>query len=247
MGFAAELSPITFLQGSYKQQTAIYSINDVDIVVLCNLTYPGTPRGGGKSYGRDEIFRIIAAPLLGDGRYRGKVRFGPRSMCIKVDLGIKVEILPVVFKTGNAHQAWLSIKNSEERTEGNFIPSIKVLKHIRSLFGLKAVSFHIECLLYFLADALFLGAPADYLASIFRKIAAHKPEAWYGTRCITPCGDRDIFTESEWGAQDWWKFHERISWCSTLAEGAIVTQREDQAIEWWQAILGKDYFPARVA
>ena len=36
-GYAAVLSPICFLQGSYKQQTAIYTINDVDIVVLCSL------------------------------------------------------------------------------------------------------------------------------------------------------------------------------------------------------------------
>jgi hypothetical protein len=200
-GPAAELAPITFLQGSYKQQTAIYTINDVDIVVLCKLWYPGAPGGFGKSYGRDEIFRIIAAPLFADGRYHDKVRFGPQSMCVKVDLGIKVEILPVVFKAGNAdsnaepfmlyrpesgkwengfaryHQQWLSIKNADNRTQGNFIPAIKVLKHIRSLLGLTAVSFHIECLLYFLADAVYLGGPADYLASVFRTIAAYKPEA----------------------------------------------------------------------
>ena len=121
-------------------------------------------------------------------------------MCIKVNLGIKVEILPVVFKTGTTdpdrepfvlyrpgtkswedgfaryHQSWLSIKNATDRTEGNFIPAIKVLKHIRSLFGLTAVSFHIECLLYVLADSAFLGGPADYLASVFRAVAAYKPE-----------------------------------------------------------------------
>lgn len=266
-GPAAELAPITFLQGSYKQQTAIYTINDVDIVALCKLSYPPTQGGLGKSYSRDDIFRIIAAPLLADGRYRDKVKFGPQSMCIKVDLGIKVEILPAVFKTANTgqldpdiepfvlyrpeagkwedgfaryHQAWLSIKNADNRTHGNFIPAIKVLKHIRSLLGLKSVSFHIECLLYFLDDANYVGGPADYLAAIFRKIAAHKPEDWYGTKCMTPCGDRDIFSGSEWTSADWWKFHERISTCSTLAEGAIVTQRENQAIEWWQAILGKD-------
>src|SRR5438128_1289052 len=63
-GPAAELAPVTFLQGSYRQQTAIYEINDVDIVALCKLWYPGNGIGGGRNYGRDEIFRIIAAPLL---------------------------------------------------------------------------------------------------------------------------------------------------------------------------------------
>jgi hypothetical protein len=269
-GPAAELQPITFLQGSYRQQTAIYSINDVDIVALCKLSYPGSPGGYGKSYSRNEIFRIIAAPLLADGRYRDKVKFGPQSMCIKIDLGIKVEILPVVFKAGTAdpntepfvlyrpernqweegfaryHQGWLSLKNSANRTQGNFIPAIKAFKHIRSLFGLSAVSFHIECLLYFLADSFFLGGPADYLASIFRVIAASKPEEWYETKCMTPCGDRNIFTVTEWQAQDWWKFHELISKCLRMAEIAITAATERVAIEAWQAILGNNFFPARV-
>ena len=273
-GPAAALAPITFLQGSYRQQTAIYTINDVDIVALCNLNYPGYPDisgGFGKRYGMNEIFQIIAAPLLADLRYRDKVRFGPQSMCIKVDLSIKVEILPVVFKTGTTdpqqepfvlyrpetnrwedgfaryNQAWLSIKNSAARTQGNFIPAIKVLKHIRSLFGLSAVSFHIECLLYSLADSVFLGGPADYLPSVFRSIAAHKPEEWYRSRCMTPCGDRDIFTAPEWGTQDWWKFHEIVSQCSAIAQGAVAATTQTQAIQAWQAILGANLFPATVS
>jgi hypothetical protein len=98
-GPAAALWPICFLQGSYKQQTAIYTINDVDIVALCQLWQPGS--GGGGGYGRDQIFDLIAAPLRADGRYASKVRYGANSMCVKVDLGIKVEILPVVYKAGN--------------------------------------------------------------------------------------------------------------------------------------------------
>lgn len=269
-GPAAELWPTTFLQGSYRQQTAIYTISDVDIVALCNLSFPGAPGGGGRSYGRDEIFRIIAAPLFADGRYRDKVIYRPQSMCIKVDLGIKIEILPVVFKAGTTdidvepfvlyrpesakwedgfaryHQRWLSYKNSAERTNGNFIPAIKVLKHIRTMFGLNAASFHIECLLYFLADTVFQGGPADYIASFLRTIAMYTPDAWYKANVMTPCGDRDIFTCTEWGAQDWWKFHAIVSKCSNLAQAAISTQSESQAIEVWQTILGKDFFPARV-
>lgn len=268
-GLASELAPTTFLQGSYRQQTAIYNINDVDVVVLCNLSFPGTP-GVGKSYGRDDIFRIIAAPLFADGRYKDKVRYGPQSMCIKVDLGIKMEILPVVFKAGitdplkepfalyrpekgawedgyaRYHQGWLSNKNSAARTQGNFIPAIKVFKHLRSSFNKRAVSFHIECLLYSLPDSVFLGGPADYLAAIFLAIAGHTPEDWYRSRCMTPCGDRDIFTASEWGTQDWWDFHALISRFSRIAQDAIATSQAE-AIADWQAILGAEYFPATAA
>ncbi|MGB8978852.1 MAG: hypothetical protein WCC32_14270, partial [Terriglobales bacterium] len=158
-GPAAALSPVCFLQGSYRQQTAIYSINDVDIVTLCRLWQPGSGGTGTRSFGRNEIFDIVAAPLKADRRYALKVRYGPQSMCIKVDLGIKVEILPVVYKTGNNdalhepfrlyrpekvdwedgyarfHQQWLSWKNNQDKTGGTLIPMIKVMKHLRSLHG----------------------------------------------------------------------------------------------------------------
>jgi len=72
-------------------------------------------------------------------------------MCIKVGLGIQVEILPVVFKAGTVdpkqeplvlyrpetrrwedgftryHQWYLSDTNASNRTQGNFVPTIKVL------------------------------------------------------------------------------------------------------------------------
>jgi hypothetical protein len=269
-GLAAELEPVTFLQGSYRQQTAIYDINDVDIVVLCKLWYPGSG-GGGKTYGRDEIFRIIAAPLLADMRYRDKVRYGSQSMCIKVDLEMQVEILPVVFKAGTAdpkqepfalyrpektrwedgfaryHQSWLSNKNAPNRTQGNFIPMIKVLKHIRSLFNQRGVSFHIECLLYSLPDWVFLGEPASYIAAVLTAIAAKPATDWYMTPCMTPCGDRDIFTASEWASGHWSSFHQLLSQCATVALGATTTSVYSEAVKAWQAILGNNFFPATVS
>ena len=96
-GPAAVLSPTCFLQGSYRQETAIYSISDADIVALCQLWYPASGgSSGGPIYCRDDIFRVIAAPLLADQRYCDKVRYGSQSICTKVDLGIKVEILPTM-------------------------------------------------------------------------------------------------------------------------------------------------------
>src|SRR2546426_7936114 len=50
-GAAASLAPICFLQGSYRQQTAIYTINDVDIVTLCRLWQPGAG-GAGRTYSK---------------------------------------------------------------------------------------------------------------------------------------------------------------------------------------------------
>jgi hypothetical protein len=268
-GPAAALWPICFLQGSYKQQTAIHAINDVDIVVLCQLWNPTEAgNGGGTIYGRDQIFDTIAAPLRADGRYAGKIRYGSASMCIKVDLGIKVEILPVVYKQGNNdssaepfrlyrpevgqfqdgyaryHQAYLTMKNAASRTGGNFIPMIKVLKHLRSLVNVAAVSFHLECLLYAVPDAYFLGSPADYIPAVLNYIAGTTAPAWYLGRCMTPCGERDIFTGQEWTMASWTIFHDYLGtvW-AILASAAANSGDRTNAIRLWRIVLGEDYFP----
>lgn len=262
-GLAAELSPSCFLQGSYRQDTAIYAINDVDIVVVCRLWYPPSDGGSARGYGRDEIFRIIAAPLLNDRRYSSKVRFGPTSMCIKVDLGIKLEILPVVFKAGNydpslepfvlyrpssqkwedgyarQHQRWLTYKNQNS----GFIPSIKVLKHLRSRARLDAVSFHLECLLFNLSDAVFKNGPADYIPAFLRAIANVSAAGWYMKRVLTPCGERDIFSTQEWRMESWGRFHAAVVGWSRLADIAAATPDRNRAIAAWKALLGDDYFP----
>ncbi len=108
-GLAAKFSPTCFLQGSYRRQTAIYTINDIDIVALCDLrpSFGLTVWTKEQRWRRDELFETIAAPLRADARYRDKVRYGSASMCIKVDLSMKVEILPVVYGS------WFSDADSE--------------------------------------------------------------------------------------------------------------------------------------
>ena len=254
---------------SYRQQTAIYTINDVDIVALCNLWNPPAPGTGGRLWSRGEMFDTVAAPLLSDGRYQSKVRYGLGSMCIKVGLGIRVEILPVMYKAGNCdpqaepfrlyrpeaagfhdgfaryHRQHLTNKNVA--TGGNFVPTIKVLKHLRSQFSLDAVSFHIECLLHSLPDSVFLGTPADYLAAVLGHIAGASADTWHGKVCSTPCGDRDVFTANEWTRQSWSTFHESIVLWAKAASVANHISDKGSAIEAWQLILGSDFFSTSVS
>lgn len=266
-GLASSLSPICFLQGSYKHATAIYSINDVDIIVLCRLLqYPGNEFG--VQWTRDQIFDTIAAPLKHDGRYSGKVRYNKGSMCIKVKLGIKIEILPVVFKAVNTdpniepfslyrpdkrqwedgyaryHQGYLTAKNQPEYTNGNFIPAIKVLKHLRSKFNQNAVSFHIECLLYSLPNNLFIGQPVEYIANMIRYISSTTTLKWWREREVrTPCGERRVFTDSEWNLKNWASFHKSLCLWAKIANAANQATNKERAITLWQLLLGKDFFP----
>lgn len=90
-GNAGLLKPKVFQQGSYGRDTAIYAINDLDLVVLCDLWYPPistslSSGGFNRGWSRNEIFDAIAEPLLMDGRYARKVDYGSASMCIKSGL-----------------------------------------------------------------------------------------------------------------------------------------------------------------
>ncbi len=196
-------------------------------------------------------------------------------MCIKVDLGIKVEILPVIlgswpsnaedepfflyrpksgcWEVGYArhHQQRLSEKNTQERTNGNFIAAIKVLKHLRSYYGLDTVSFHLECLLYSLPDDLFRGNPAAYIATILHALADISAERCYSRRgmrrsIMTPCGERRLFSQAEWSWESWKAFHNWIMYFDSLAQAACRAPDQARAIQTWQLLLGKDFFPSEV-
>jgi len=259
-----DLEPKLFLQGSYRRDTAIYTINDVDIVALCKLWFPGT--GSGSGWNRDQVFAAVAAPLLQSATYARKVRYGPTSLCIKLDLDIPVEILPAVFKKDNydaaiepffiyrpevgkwvqafarVHQEALTRKNAS--AGGNFIPAIKALKHLRRRWSVEAVSFHIECLLYSFVDVIFRGGPADYIAQILKAIALSGADKWWAQSIATPAGERLLFSDTEWTYATWISWHKAMSHLAPYAEEAMRTDNKDRAVQLWRWMLGEEIFPA---
>jgi len=268
-GPAAILSPKCYLQGSYGQETAIHSINDVDVVVLTNLEYPGQPGSGVRTWSRHEIFDTLAMALAVHGPYRGKIAYNQGSTCIKIKLGIKLELLPVVKSAqggpapefflwrperqqweagyGQRHREWLSAKNTTIITQGNYIPMVKVLKHLRTVHGIDAVSFHIESLLHSFPNAVFLGGPAEYIPRVLAHFAQYTADQWYAAGIRTPCQERLIHHETEWDYARWQKFHmEAVKWAGYAARAQGATT-QIEAIQWWQALLGNQYFPATVS
>lgn len=272
IGLASALSPICFLQGSYRHQTAIHTINDVDIVVLCRaLKFPAGGEPGTIFWSRDQIFDTIAAPLRANQLYKNKISYHSGSMCIKLDLGIKVEILPVVYvaasfgdentepfylyrpensrwELGYAryHRQFISSKNAAAVTQGNFIPIIKTIKHLRSLHGLDAVSFHIESLLYQLPHEVYYGSTPDAIETVLGHLAKFTSDQWYKTTVNTPSGDRDIFTPAEWNIYDWIPFHLKMTALYEAVKIANLQTNRDLAILAWQATLGESFFPKEV-
>lgn len=258
------LTPTCFLQGSYREHTAIHAINDIDIVALCSLWQPGAG-GSGTTWSRDEIFAAVAEPLARSSRYGKKVSFRSQSMCIKIDLGIKVEILPAVYKAGTndparepfrlyrpglgwedgyarEHRAHLSKKN--EACNGNFIPAVKVLKHLRSLFELTTVSFHLECLLYAVPDAAFLGTPAQYLPLVLRELGAIACSTIARNAVTTPCGERRLFTSTEFDEAKRTEFCLALGFWQSRADAASRASSRREATAYWKMLLGDEFFPA---
>lgn len=271
-GLAAELSPVCFLQGSYKQDTAIHTINDVDIVALCgSLIHPGT--SAGKSWSRHEIFDTLASAINADGRYRGKIRYSQHSMCIKIDLGIKIEILPAVKRSdasttdfepfriydpdatqwtdayARQHQRLVTEKN--KRVNGLLKPMIKVFKHLRdtscgSSAG-DAISFHIECLLYCIPDILFTSSVADTIEAVLTCVANFSSAQATISGIRSPCREKMLFSDAEWQITSYDRFNKLVQQWSNKARAANGTYDDDVAINLWKQLLGDDYFPREVS
>ena len=116
-----------------------------------------------------------------------------------------------------------------------------------SKYSSNAVSFHVECLLFSLPDSLFVGGPADHITATLSYIAATPASTWYNSGLKTPCGERYVFGESEWGWASWDAFHKSVVvWadCALSATGAVD---RDTAIKFWQLLLGEDFFPRQVS
>lgn len=288
----AHLRPKCLTHGSYDRHTATDRISDIDIVLWCqNLLFPA-PQGVGSSgdnlWTRDRIFHAVEAVLANDGLYRNKlIATKPDSICIKLDLGIKMEILPVVSRADSQgygdepfymwrpeelkwdlgyaqkHQEKLSEKNGAAMryvypnasfvaigTDGNFIPTIKVIKHLNARYGLGAASFHIECLLYAVPSELYWAPTGQRLQLVLQWIADLPQNVWYTKQLMAPCADRNIFalnSSQHWTLENWLAFQSACADWANRALLALSSARRQDAIARWQDLFGCDYFPTTAA
>ena len=269
-GPAGDLRIRCFLQGSYRRETAIHTINDVDIVALCSLSHTSAATQNT----RDQIFEMIADAIACNAAYKGKIRYRKRSVCIKVDLeSVKIEILPALRVKGKPytyepfymyrpnedesldgywqrafaryHQESCTQKNSG--TDGLFIPMIKVLKHLRIVDSYlspeDAISFHIECLLYALKDSIYSGSICDCIEAVLRAIAGFTPDKAEQSDLKSPCKDRNLFGPTEWDIVSYRRFHKAVGRWYEIASSANQEDAKDKAISAWKQLLGDGYFP----
>lgn len=206
----------TLLQGSYKNDTALSDINDVDIVALD--LHPGATW--------QAIFGRIEAILQGSPHYAGKWTRGDK--CIRVNTRMKVDIVPAIgtadrdpikvfsFSKNKDRQNWPrghyeSGAAKSRTTNGHFKQSVRLFKRWAKCWfpGTKvAPSYYIECALHARPDSDFSGD----LAATFERIASGLAATSYrSTRLPRIAGDGDLFTAEEWGSAEFSRFQNQLT------------------------------------
>ena len=159
----------TFLQGSYRNATAIADINDVDIVALYDpWRSPATDADWNK------LFSRIAAILRNSWRVSGSVKINDK--CVTLSGTLKADIVPAISHTTYSSTDPLLIYSRRTRkerpnyprthydngvtkqsaTNDNYKATVRLFKRwARQYPDLTAPSFYTECAVHSVADSKF--------------------------------------------------------------------------------------------
>jgi hypothetical protein len=247
---------LTFLQGSYKNDTALWDMNDVDIVAvarnLVSSTFTG--RVSQTSVSWEEIFARIERKLDADPRYRGKWK--REDKCIRLNTGVKIDIVPAVYivKVETDPIAIYSFKSRAERrnwprehydagasksrrTNGAFKQTVRLFKRwARCRFGAEPVapSYYLECAVHSLPDNSFCGQPDRDFVGIGSRIAQLSHSA---TTLPRLAGEGDLLTAEEWDIGRFQRFQDLLREALQHAARALGTTAEQRGLELWTAVF----------
>jgi hypothetical protein len=242
----------TLLQGSYKNDTALWDMNDVDIVAvsknLVSTHFTGNPVTNGVPW--TDIFTRIEQKLQADTRYQGK--WTREDKCIRLNTGVKIDIVPAVrigeantdpiaiysFRASGERKNWPrghydAAAAKSGRTSGAFKQTVRTFKRwARSWFPDRKIapSYYLECLVYSQPDATFSGDLARDFVSIAQNIAQIR----HGFSNLPRlAGDGNILSASEWASAEFGQFQHTLQSASSFAQAAISAYSEAQARAHW--------------
>ena len=209
------------LQGSYKNDTAIYDINDIDIVAVRTSSIPHL---------WEDIFNDIHTKVSSFAFYKGKVTKG--NKCVKLVLqNKKVDVVPAVRQDafngqrnsfGEPIQVFDRTKQivihnypkthydngvkKNKSTNGNYKKCVRLMKNfVKNHKGTDtAPSFYLECLVYSYSDPSFAKSS---LIESFYFICNHIANATdFNANFKSVVGDKTIVHDTEWGSANFLKF-----------------------------------------
>lgn len=246
----------TFLQGSYKNDTSISNINDVDIVAIRIQTYSGTHSTQlvSSSIIWDTIFSEIEQRLRNQRLYAWTV--APKDKCIEVETStFKADVVPAVqigtdpkedpiaiysFRTGieKVNSPRVHYKNGVAKhsaTNKNYKPVVRMFKNwINNHFGGNSPisSYHIESLTHVNPNENFYD---DHAVS-FVIVGNHIKDLVKNHNIFSPaitsvCGTENIMTN--WSLADRQKFTQKLEQSLGLALQALREPTTQYAKSYW--------------
>ncbi len=249
----------TLLQGSYKNDTALADMNDVDILVVRKSTQQ--PRNFWETQPDwPGIFSAIERTLEGDGRYRGKWK--REDKCIRLETGVRVDIVPAIhsgdpttdpvhiysFRDRAPRKNWPrghyegAARKSGE-TSGAFKQAVRLFKRwVRCTFGEEKVapSYYVECLVHSLPSSKFTGELSTDFVELGAEILRAHPSMWPGEiRRIS--GEGNLLGTQEWALDRWGRFRSSLE--AALVHARVARSEVDAGrarAAWVRAFNGWD-------
>ncbi len=244
----------TLLQGSYKNDTALWDMNDVDIVAvskgLVSSYFTGSTPTNGVPW--PDIFSRIEKKLQTDSRYQGK--WTREDKCIRLNTGVKVDIVPAV-RIGDATAdpiAIYSFRAAKERknwprahfdagaaksaaTNGAFKQTVRLLKRwSRCWFSDRKIapSYYLECAVHAQPNTAFSGN----LARDFVSVAAGIGQLRYGSSPLPrQAGEGNLLLPDEWPSAQFQQFQQTLQRAAVHAQAALNAYSEISARNQWIA------------
>jgi hypothetical protein len=248
-----------FLQGSYRNNTGVADLNDVDIVALATTVHSTVGRGPAQyPVSWDEIFSRVENRLNAHHRFRGRVSRGDK--CVKVDTDLALDVVPAIyrddpdtdpievfsFREGSRRDNYPRVhwengvtKNDRLHTDGAYKPTVRLFKRwARNVLSDPKVapSFYIECAVHHVPDKeFFLDLPLSFLAV-----------GLYLTQDITRntvvnsvAGDKDILVHGEWHPDNFEQFQRELMPSVVLVSRAMKATTSTEANRLWRQAFGE--------
>ncbi|MEU6723166.1 nucleotidyltransferase [Nonomuraea wenchangensis] len=238
----------TFLQGSYRNGTAIADINDVDIVALYDPWY--SP----ESHERWEwLFNHIAYILRRTSLVSGQVTIGDK--CVKLDGGLKADIVPAISRTAYSSVDPIKVYSRRQRLERDNYPrthyengvkkqaatgdsyksTVRLFKRwIRQYPTLTAPSFYIECAVHSIENSSF----NTYLPLSFASVSVELLKYRETSIISSVAGDKDILVSAEWAPGHFVAFQQALRRDLPLVTGALEASTTYEADRLWRSAFG---------
>lgn len=248
-----------FLQGSYRNNTGVADLNDVDIVALSKTTHSTVGRGPPSNpVSWDEIFGRVERALDSHWRFAGRVSRGDK--CVKVDTDLALDVVPAIyrqhpnydpvevysFREASRRDNYPRLhwengvdKNSEERTDGTFKPTVRLFKRwARNVLSEPklAPSFYIECAVHHVPDDRF----RDYLPLSFVTVGLYLiKKVTRNTVVQSVAGDKDILVPEEWHPDRFEQFQRQLIDSVFAASQTFEASTSTEANRLWREAFGE--------